>query len=102
MKEINSSGGHAIGISTDVSSPPSVKNAFEQIKKDFKGKQLSAAVFNVGGSFVKKPFLEMSLEEYEGGYAANGYVILLFLSIVTNVSVEKVSFSSPKRLSRFF
>jgi len=72
VKEINSSGGHAIGISADVSSPASVKSAFEQIKKEFEGKKLSAAVFNVGGAFVKKPFLELSLDEYEGGYAANG------------------------------
>lgn len=75
VKEINSSGGRAIGISTDVSSPSSVKNAFEEIKKEFQGKQLSAAVFNVGGAFVRKPFLELSLDEYEGGYAANGYVL---------------------------
>jgi len=74
VKEINSSGGRAIGISTDVSSPTSVKSAFEEIKKEFAGKKLSAAVFNVGGSFVRKPFLELSLEEYEAGYAANGYV----------------------------
>lgn len=40
----------------------------------FQGKRLAAAVFNVGGSFVRKPFLEMSEEEYGSGFAANGYV----------------------------
>lgn len=79
VKEINSSGGKAIGISTDVSSQASVTSAFEEIKKEFSGKKLSAAVFNVGGGFVRKPFLDLSLEEYQGGYAANGYVSLLHL-----------------------
>ena len=74
MKEIKSSGGHAIGISTDVSSPSDVKNAFAEIQKEFKGKKLAAAIYNVGGKFVRKPFLEMTLEEYEAGYEANGYV----------------------------
>lgn len=77
VKEIQSSGGHAIGISTDVSSPSSVKDAFAEIEKEFKGKKLAAAIYNVGGGFVRKPFLEMSLEEYVGGYEANGYVFPL-------------------------
>jgi len=77
VKEIKSSGGHAIGISTDVSSPSDVKNAFAQIEKELKGKKLAAAIYNVGGKFVRKPFLEMTLEEYEAGYEANGYVFLL-------------------------
>jgi len=51
-----------------------VKNAFAEIQKEFKGKNLAAAIFNVGGAFVRKPFLELSLEEYVGGYDANGYV----------------------------
>jgi len=77
VKEIKSSGGHAIGISTDVSSPSDVKNAFAQIEKELRGKKLAAAIFNVGGKFVRKPFLEMTLEEYEAGYEANGHVFLL-------------------------
>jgi NAD(P)-dependent dehydrogenase (short-subunit alcohol dehydrogenase family) len=74
VEEIKASGGHAIGISTDVSSPTSVTNAFEEIEKEFKGKKLAAAVYNVGGRFVRKPFLEMTLDEYEAGYESNGYV----------------------------
>jgi enoyl-[acyl-carrier-protein] reductase (NADH) len=73
VKEIKSSGGHAIGISTDVTSESSVKNAFAEIQKEFQGKKLAAAIFNVGGGFVRKPFLELTLQEYEAGYAANGY-----------------------------
>lgn len=74
VSEIQSSGGIAHGISTDVSSPPSVNSAFEEIEKKFAGKKLAAAVFNVGGKFVRKPFLELSLEEYGAGYEANGWV----------------------------
>lgn len=75
VKEINAAGGKAIGISTDVSSESSIKNAFAEIQKEFKGKNLAAAVYNVGGKFVRKPFLELSLEEYEAGYEANGYAL---------------------------
>lgn len=72
VKEINDAGGKAIGISTDVSSESDVKRAFAEIAKEFKGKQLAAAIYNVGGKFVRKPFLELTLEEYEAGYEANG------------------------------
>lgn len=74
VKEINQAGGQAVGISTDVSSPEAVEKAFLEIKKEFQGKKLAAAIYNVGGKFVRKPFLEMSLEEYEAGYESNGYV----------------------------
>lgn len=73
VKEINQAGGKAIGISTDVSSPEAVENAFAEIKKEFQGKKLAAAIYNVGGRFVRKPFLEMTLEEYEAGYESNGW-----------------------------
>ena len=73
VKEIKASGGHAIGISTDVASESSVKNAFAEIQKEFQGKKLAAAIYNVGGGFVRKPFLETTLAEYQAGYDANGY-----------------------------
>jgi short-subunit dehydrogenase len=73
VQEIKSSGGQAIGISTDVASESSVKNAFAEIQKEFRGKKLAAAIYNVGGGFVRKPFLEMTLQEYQAGYEANGY-----------------------------
>ena len=47
-KEINSSGGKAIGISTDVSDEKSVKSAFEKIQKEF-GDVCAAAIFNASG-----------------------------------------------------
>ncbi|RMZ82361.1 hypothetical protein DV737_g2103, partial [Chaetothyriales sp. CBS 132003] len=71
VKEINDAGGKAIGISTDVADGKSVQAAFEQIKKESGGKVV-AAIFNVGGSFIRKPFLELTEEEFVHGYDANG------------------------------
>jgi NAD(P)-dependent dehydrogenase (short-subunit alcohol dehydrogenase family) len=73
VKEIEAAGGKAIGISTDVADPASVKKAFEKLEEEMGGAQLAAAVFNVGGSFVKKPFLELTEEEFMVGMDANGY-----------------------------
>jgi len=93
VKEIQSSGGHAIGISTDVSSPESVSSAFKEIEKEFKGKTLAAAVYNVGGRFIRKPFLELTLEEYESGYEANGRGFFLFAQAVLPGLLASVSTS---------
>ena len=73
-KEINDAGGKAIGISTDASDSKSVQAAFEKLNKEFGGLPLAAAIYNVGGRFVRKPFLELSEEEFEAGWEANGYV----------------------------
>jgi NAD(P)-dependent dehydrogenase (short-subunit alcohol dehydrogenase family) len=71
-KEINAAGGKSIGISADTSDVSSVKSAFEQLKKEMGDAPLAVAVYNVGGGFVRKPFLELSPEEIEGGWASNG------------------------------
>lgn len=59
-EEINSGGGKAIGISTDVSDSQSVQSAVEAIKKEF-GADVgaAAAIFNASGGFARKPFLEL-------------------------------------------
>jgi NAD(P)-dependent dehydrogenase (short-subunit alcohol dehydrogenase family) len=93
VKEIEESGGQAIGVSADVSSPTSVKNAFVEIQKAFEGKKLAVAVYNVGGKFVRKPFLEMSLEEYESGYEANGKGFFLFAQATLPLLLEAVDTS---------
>jgi NADP-dependent 3-hydroxy acid dehydrogenase YdfG len=72
VKEIEAAGGKAIGISTDVSDGKSVSDAFEVIKKEMHGAKLAAAVYNVGGRFVRKPFLELSQSDFEAGWEANG------------------------------
>ena len=72
VDEINRQGGEAVGISTDISSALSVRHAFEKIASEFGGASLAAAVYNVGGSFIRKPFLDLSEEDYMAGFSANG------------------------------
>lgn len=72
VKEIEAAGGQAVGISTDVADGASVSVAFEKIKAEMKGAQLAAAVFNVGGRFIRKPFLELNEEDFMSGMEANG------------------------------
>lgn len=55
VKEINSSGGQAVGISTDLSDDNSVKAAFDQIAQTYPGAGLAAAVFNSNGGFMPEP-----------------------------------------------
>ena len=74
VEEINASGGHAIGISADVSDAASVNSAFDQIAKQFPGAPLAAAIFNAAGGFTKKPFLELTEAEFSGGIEGQAYV----------------------------
>lgn len=73
VDEINAAGGKAVGISTDTADVAAVKAAFEKVKgtEGFQG-NLAAAVYNVGGRFIRKPFLELSEEEFETGWKTNG------------------------------
>jgi NAD(P)-dependent dehydrogenase (short-subunit alcohol dehydrogenase family) len=72
VDEINSSGGQALGISADVSDVASVQSAFEKISQQYKDMPLAAAVFNSGGGFVRKPFLELTEEEFAAGFKSQG------------------------------
>ncbi|KAJ5194900.1 Short-chain dehydrogenase/reductase SDR [Penicillium cinerascens] len=74
VKDINSSGGHAVGISTDVSDANSVRAAFDQIAKQFPSSVLAATIFNPSGGFVRKPFLELTEDDYSSSLKlqANG------------------------------
>ncbi|KAL4877087.1 hypothetical protein BJY04DRAFT_133586 [Aspergillus karnatakaensis] len=72
VEEINSAGGQATGISADLADSNSVQAAFEKINQQYKDTPLAAAVFNSGGGFVRKPFLELTEEEFAGGYRSQG------------------------------
>ncbi|CAL3962365.1 unnamed protein product [Diplocarpon coronariae] len=78
VREINAAGGKAMGVSADVSSEASLEEAFAEIEREFEGKRLAAAIYNVGGRFVRKPFLELTREEYAAGFQANGVGFYLF------------------------
>jgi enoyl-[acyl-carrier-protein] reductase (NADH) len=75
VQEINSSGGQAIGISTDVSDANSVKSAFDEIEKQFPDSPLAASIFNPGGGFVRKPFLELTDEDYSKALDSQAYAL---------------------------
>ncbi|KAK1061283.1 hypothetical protein LTR74_011167 [Friedmanniomyces endolithicus] len=68
VEEINKSGGKAMGISTDVSSPESLKAAFDKVKAEHKDAPIAAAIFNASGRFVRKPLLDMAVEDFIAGY----------------------------------
>lgn len=72
VDEINKAGGHAVGISTDTSDAASVNNALKVLKEQIGQGKLVAAIYNVGGKFIRKPFLELNQEEFESGWDANG------------------------------
>ncbi|KAF1989253.1 NAD(P)-binding protein [Aulographum hederae CBS 113979] len=79
VKEINGSGGKAVGISTDVSDGGSVGRAMERVRGEFgEGVGVAAAIFNASGSFVRKPFLEMTEEEFMTGFDVSGRGAFLF------------------------
>lgn len=71
VAEINKSGGQAIGISADMADVQSVASAFETIAKEFPGKKMAAAIYNVGGLLVRKPFLELTPEDMYESWAAH-------------------------------
>lgn len=75
VEEINSSGGKAFGVSTDVGDNKSVTAAFEAIKKEYgEDVGVAAAVFNASGPFARKPFLELTQEQFEASAQVSLYV----------------------------
>ncbi|CAI7651867.1 unnamed protein product [Penicillium bialowiezense] len=72
VQEINSSGGQAVGISTDVSDSKSVNAAFDKIAEQYPSQKVAAAIFNPGGGFVRKPFLELTEADYATALASQG------------------------------
>ena len=71
VKDIKSAGGQAIGISADATDPNAISSALETVSKELPGSKLAAAVYNVGGGFTKKSFLDLKLEELDSGLDAS-------------------------------
>jgi len=78
VTQINSTGGRAIGITTDATDEASLKSAFETIKKEFGKLQLIAAIYNVRPDSRPslKPFLELHLQDLDTSLNGNVYVPL--------------------------
>lgn len=72
VEEINAAGGKAVGFSTDLADLKSVQSTFDKIAKEFPSALLAAAIFNPGGGFVRKPFLELTEEEFLSGFESQG------------------------------
>ncbi|CAM1501314.1 Fc.00g104760.m01.CDS01 [Cosmosporella sp. VM-42] len=65
VKDIKSTGGQAIGISADATDAKTLDSALDTIKKALPEAKLAAAIYNVGGGFAKKPFLDLKPDELE-------------------------------------
>ena len=72
VKEIEDKGGKAFGFCADVSDQESCAKAIKDIKHRMGSAKLAAAVYNVGGTFSKKPFLELELDGFEAGWKTGG------------------------------
>lgn len=68
VREIESGGGRAVGIATDLASEESVRAAFETIAATYGGAPCAAAIYNASGGLVRKPFLETKIEELDKGW----------------------------------
>ncbi|EED13083.1 oxidoreductase, short chain dehydrogenase/reductase family [Talaromyces stipitatus ATCC 10500] len=97
VQTINSSGGQAIGLSTDLSDSTSVSSTFKKITTElFPDSPIAAAVFNSGGGFVRKPFLELTESEFAAGWEGQVKGAFLFaqatLPLLLKGVEEKVEF----------
>lgn len=77
VSEINSSGGRAFGVPTDVTSAASVQSAFQTITKELNGSKLAVAVYNVAAGRSVKPFLELQLADLDTSLKGNALVVNL-------------------------
>jgi NAD(P)-dependent dehydrogenase (short-subunit alcohol dehydrogenase family) len=70
-KEIESSGGKALAVPTDVTDPESVARLVEQTVKTFG--RLDVAFNNAGAGQMPTPLADISFEDFEAGLKANLY-----------------------------
>jgi len=89
VDEINKSGGHAIGISTDLSSSSSINSAFDRIRSEY-GTVCAAAVYNASGRFFRKSILELTEEEFTAGYDVSCKGAFLFTQAVMPLLLKGV------------
>ncbi|KAH9865411.1 hypothetical protein J1614_008994 [Plenodomus biglobosus] len=102
-KEINSGGGNALGISTDVSDASSLKNAVDYIRKEF-GNDVgaAAAIFNASGNIMRKPFLETPSDVFAQGLAVSAMGGILFSQALLPLLLKGVEQGSQHPPSLIF
>ena len=62
------------------------------------GAKLAAAVFNVGGKFIRKPFLELEVDEFMSGIEANGKGGFLFSHAALPLLLKSTDLEHPPTL----
>ncbi|KAK6362275.1 hypothetical protein TWF730_005971 [Orbilia blumenaviensis] len=102
VKEINEAGGTAVGFSADVQDEASVKNVFEQVAKEFPDRPVAAAIYNVGGVFSRKPFLEQSVEGFKLGYETSVLGAFIFAQAALPHLLSAAKSPIPHPPSLFF
>lgn len=58
-------------------------------------RKLAAAIYNVGGRFVRKSFLELTVDDYTAGYQGNGLGFFNFAKSTIPLLLESVKASPP-------
>ncbi|KAF3936153.1 hypothetical protein ABW19_dt0201823 [Dactylella cylindrospora] len=91
--EINSSGGSALGLPVDVLDEASVSNVFKTVDEKFPGQPVAAVIYNVGGKFVRKPFLEQTLENFKTGLEGSAIGAFIFAKAALPHLVSSASHS---------
>ncbi|OJJ65649.1 hypothetical protein ASPBRDRAFT_669940 [Aspergillus brasiliensis CBS 101740] len=97
-REINNEGGRAVGVSADLSGDKSMEAAFKQINSLFGSLPLAAAVFNLGGGFVKKSFLDLTEAEFEQGFNTHVKGGFNFAKATLPLLLNSTELSSPPTL----
>lgn len=68
-----------------------MSSAFTKITTElFPGSPIAAAIFNSGGGFVRKPFLELTAEEFENGWEGQVKGAFLFSQAVLPLLLKGV------------
>lgn len=68
-----------------MSDSESVNDAFDKIQAQYPSSKVAAAVFNPGGGFVVKPFLELTEEDYSTALKSQAYVFAVSCTYSTPI-----------------
>lgn len=99
VDEITASGGEALGLSTDVSDAESLESAFAQLRDRFAGRSLAAAIYNTGGTLMRKPFLELSQDGFAGPFQTTTLGGFLFSQAVLPLLLQSTGMKYPPTLT---
>jgi NAD(P)-dependent dehydrogenase (short-subunit alcohol dehydrogenase family) len=98
VDEVTASGGEAVGFSSDVSDANSLQSAFVRIKERFAGRSLAAAIYNTGGTLIRKGFLELSRDEFANPFQTTTLGGFLFSQAVLPLLLQSTSLQYPPTL----